>query len=296
MSKARVCGKNADSSNAEESPENPAIMRFLDRRVTTFSTNQPVDTFNSLIPDPNEYPEIGRKGSKKPHTFVRRKAVDYQLRSAFDVLKMESLQDENLALRFATINLSDKHSKRYIEQGATEYGVNLTKRFKRSLPDTPAEQMPRFIAVLESSANRTLHAHLIILFRIEDEAKIKDILYKEAKYHTSSVSLTDTYRRWLDAEPGSEKWELNELDIETFPQDCRYRHIGVNPAGEKRFYGVWELDTGAVDYMSKEIHIPLPGGMNTKKSYIDKVTKMRAKQYYDKVINYAKGIKKSGRD
>lgn len=269
MSKARIWEKNDTPAEPAEMTPNPRIMRFLAKQATTFSTSQPVDTFNTALLTPDNLPKIERKGAKKVVTKVVRRIekkthtktyihyVSYQLRCAFDVLNEDVAKDDSLTLSFITVNLSKKYSDRYRKLGATGYGKKMKALFKRSLPNRNQNQEPSFFVVLEESCDGTLHSHLIMRHHIQDENQIADLLRTEAKPHNNSVEIKHDYIRWLDVEPGSTEWDLHELDMELPSNENLYPYTGLDRNGNKRFYGIWPLDVGAADYMSKELHIPI---------------------------------------
>lgn len=159
---------------------------------------------------------------------------------------------------------------------ASAYGDILRARFKGLSVD--------YFLVMEGSTPTDLHAHIIMSFCNEDENTIRELLRKDVN-DDSGVMIQTTYRRYLNAEPDSQRWHENELDIEY--GISQYTKIDA----KGRWYRECPVDVGAADYISKELAMPLMGSTGRRLYAPRRVAKL-AKELGEQAYQLSKESKK----
>jgi len=307
MGKTRICEQIGVQGDDSDPLVSPRIIAGTARHYTTISDSRPVDTINNNTINPSELSEVASTGRAKNSTQVTKtksksksksKSVSLQLRAAFATLAEIHLRSDISQLSFVTVNLSRKGSIKIVsEGGAPAYSKKVKRRFRNGLATggLNLRQKPDFFLALEDSKDGSQHAHIIMRHHPDDEPVLKKMLRVEAKEDKNAVQFKTEYRLWLDAEPGSMAWQMNELDL---MHDMAhgtdygvYRRLGIRK-GRVRFYRLMQVDGGAADYISKELGNALKGNPDALRLVIEGDIKARAKEIYKERYELKKHIKK----
>jgi|GEM_PF-4967969 len=299
MSGMRISKQNINTENDAPAAPNPRLLKAGEKQYSTFSDLRPVDTYNTKVINADLLPEL-HDPTHKQGTFKVDKntgeitqkrngalAVSFYLRSAFAAIEEVHVESSCSQLSSITVNFDHEQSDRMVEgnaskKGATFYSNKLITRFKRGMPKRGLflQEQPRFMVTLEDSVDGSLHANIIMRHHPEDERAIREMLKVEAKDDNNAVSLKTEYELWLDAAPGAELWQLNEMERDEYPELCSYPLLGTNKHGQKRFYRMTPVDSGMADYMSKELNNLLRSLSAGTRLSMDSETKKRAAEIY----------------
>jgi len=118
----------------------------------------------------------------------------------------------------------------------------LRERFKRKL-----SYKPEFIAVLEEAKGQ-LHAHLLIGYPKGQEETIQELLRQDSQSRRNGVLMSQSFRRWSRARPGSVEFDLEELDREE--GKANFPTLGVR-GSFSGYYRNCSVDAGWLDYLTK---------------------------------------------
>ena len=284
MDKTRISAQMDLERELADLSVNPRLQRALEKWDATITDYSPVDTYNPNIVDPSELVSVGSLGrTKNRNQVTKAKSVNLLLRAAFAALAEIHLQSQKSQLSFVTVNLSRSESARLAYGGgAASYGKKLKRRFAERLKSAPLQfsQKPDFFLVLEDSSDGSLHSHIIMRHHPDDVPELDAMLRKDTEGHGSAVRFQTDFRLWLDAAPGSLSWQVNELELEEYPDLCSYPLLGVNRHGQERFYRIQPVDAGAADYISKELELAIKGNPEANRLFIEGRVKTRARQIY----------------
>ncbi len=313
MKDVRISKKNnADEIDIPEVP-NPRLLRAGVKQYSTFSDFRPVDTYNTTLINPDVIPQLPDSTHKKRTLNINKstgevtnkrtgaRAVSFVLRSAFAALEEAHRKSPLSQLSSITVNFDQTQSDLIVsgnasKAGAAYYGNKLRDRFKRGMPKQKLflHEETRFFLTIEDSKDGSLHANIVMRHHPDDVNTIRQMLKVEAKGDKNAVMLKTEYELWLDAEPGSELWQLNELELNDYPELCSYPLKKKNKQGFERFYRLISVDSGIADYISKELDKPLCDLSASQRLFIDGDTKSRAAELYEERFRSALQFKNEG--
>jgi hypothetical protein len=298
MKKTRISEHISQDVNTSNDPISPRLMRGIARHTTTVSDCRPVDTYNNNIINPTEVPEVPSKGRDRNTSFeikTKAKSVNLQLRAAFAALAEIHLQAQLSQLSFITVNLSQRDSRIIVNGGgAPFYAARIKRKIQNKLATGKRNPLlkPSFFLALEDSKDGSKHAHIVMHHHPDDQKLIASLLRKEAANHDNAVQFKTEYKLWLDAEPGSDLWELNELERDDYLELCSYPLKGQNKHGQERFYRMTPVDAGVADYISKELEQTLQDNPAASRLYIDADLRSRSRQILDERYKLKRDLKR----
>ncbi|MGI1671823.1 MAG: hypothetical protein K6L74_16075 [Neptuniibacter sp.] len=229
------------------SAPNPRILRALNKKKITGNDLAPVDTSNTNIPSTDSLPSLPH--IKKREGLIKfasgRRKLSYQLRYLFKALHLWTEEREGHKISFATVHfdlLTERKLMSAKKGSVAAYGDRLSKALQSLNNES------NFFLTLEhgKSANKRLHAHILISYHPDDFEHLKDLLKKGANNTGTGIKIQHTYSLKHPAKPGTDDYV--NLEEELAKGICSY---DKNSKGE--FVVELPVNMGAADYMSKDL-------------------------------------------
>lgn len=136
------------------------------------------------------------------------------------------------------------------------------------------------------------------------------MLKVNAKDDKNAVCIRDEYELWLEADEGSDLYQLNKLELgleikrkrkiklglepEDYPELCSYPHKKKDKHGRIRFYRLVPVDSGIADYISKDLNKPSDKLEGAARIAMDSKTKSRAAELYKERFRSTQQFHKEG--
>ena len=265
---------------------NPRILKALKQAQLTGNDHSPVDTSNTNLTSTNLLPLLEDIKKRSINKKIGKRTISFQLRYLYIALCQWMNNQPDCIHRFITVHF-DLLTEARLMKGKKGPVVAYSDRLKKSL--AALSHPTEFFLVIErgSTANKRLHAHVLLAFHAEDLSSLKAIFRKGATKTGSGVDIADTFELKHSAKPGTSAYEMLESDEAN--GTCLYK---------KNAKGVYvvnlPLSIGAADYMSKDLSKRLPGHTGRRFFATSGITSI-ANSLYTAAFKEQQEIKKDNR-
>lgn len=158
---------------------NPRILRALNKHTITGNDLAPVDTSNSNIPSTDSLPSLpNRKKRFRPITIGKRK-LSFQLRYLFKALLQWKQDKPAYKISFATVHF-DRLTEDKLTKAKKDPLSACADRLSYMLKQPSNNSTFSFTLEKGKTANKRLHAHILIAYHPDDFDTLKALLKKGA--------------------------------------------------------------------------------------------------------------------